>query len=480
MLHRLSPGERVLLLAVICIAIFSARPYAGGWNDGSRLAAVESLAEHGSFIIDESIFVRVPPDRSPYPPGNASLAHDGTKDKLLISGHFYSDKSPVPTVAMAAVAHGLHWLGLPAAVDRPDMFCLVTTIVTSGLAYLLAVIALLRIGRRVGLSEGLTLGVATVFAFGTTAMPYIQAVNNHILLLAVAAMLFAELLRPVPSMLVVGTLAGVGYSIDLAAGPMLLVCVVGLVLLTAVMRRGTGWLVLAAAPWLVLHHILNYFIGGTIGPANGVPEYLAWPGTPFNASNITGGWAHATSWKFVSYAGDMLVGKKGFLGHNLVLVLPLASLPLLVRTRYRERPIVLMGLAWAFGTWLLYAATSSNHSGACISIRWFVPLLVPGLLALIVVLREQPKRFREFQVLAVGSLIMGIAMALHGPWALKMVPGYWGIVGVTLLAWIVFRSRKPVEVEAISPDPFRLPAYGSAVAGIPVPGGWPAVVEASE
>ncbi len=46
--------------------------------------------------------------------------------------------------------------------------------------------------------------------------------------------------------------------------------------------------VLGALPWLVLHHALNYAIGGTFQPANANPEYFCWPGSPFSARNLTG------------------------------------------------------------------------------------------------------------------------------------------------------------------------------------------------
>ena len=67
---------------------------------------------------------------------------------------------------------------------------------------------------------------------------------------------------------------------------------------------------------------------------------------------MTGTWKHASILKTVAYSFDMLFGKKGFLGHNLLLFLPLVMLPQLVRNRYAERPIVIAGLLWAIGTWL--------------------------------------------------------------------------------------------------------------------------------
>src|SRR5262245_30744365 len=100
-----SPGPFILIAAIVVAAV-GAEPFAGGWNDGSRLAAVESLGERGTFVIDDSLFVRVPsePGRlSPYPADRLDLQTHGTLDKLFINGHYYSDKSPVPTVVMAGL-----------------------------------------------------------------------------------------------------------------------------------------------------------------------------------------------------------------------------------------------------------------------------------------------------------------------------------------------------------------------------------------
>src|SRR5213082_414583 len=100
------PVWKLFVLAIsLAIAVVSALPYAGAWNDGSRLATVECLVDHHTLAIDRSVFVAVPAPgdptaRSPYPEG-ADLLRRGTQDKLLIGGHYYSDKSPVPALLMA-------------------------------------------------------------------------------------------------------------------------------------------------------------------------------------------------------------------------------------------------------------------------------------------------------------------------------------------------------------------------------------------
>src|SRR5215813_9846320 len=94
-----------VLLGAVLIAVASALPYAGSWNDGSRLAAVESIADRGTLAIDDSLFVRVPPETisrgvPPYPPQRRDLLTHGTRDRLFIRGHFYSDKPYVVSFLM--------------------------------------------------------------------------------------------------------------------------------------------------------------------------------------------------------------------------------------------------------------------------------------------------------------------------------------------------------------------------------------------
>jgi hypothetical protein len=437
---------RGIVLVASLVAILSARPYAGSWNDGSRLATVECLVDRGTLVIDDSIFVKVPRTTpSPYAFDFELLQTFGTKDKLFIDGHFYSDKSPVLAFYLAGVYKAWRLGGGASAAERPDLFCWFMTIASSGLAYVVAVGCFFLIGRRVGLElrwNGLLTGF---FALGTVALPYAQFVNNHILLLAIAALLLVALLNAAEfgwtarRLIGIGTLTGIGYTIDLAAGPALCL-VVGSALLTMLERKRLWIVILAALPWVLFHHIVNFQTGGTFGPANAVPEYLAWPGSPFSSATMTGGWHHDSAAKAIIYALDMLFGKKGFLGHNLILFLPMLLTHLLIAKRYQERRWVRAGLAWTVATWLLYAATSNNQSGACCSVRWFVPLLAPGFLACAVLLRDHAWARTDASILGIGGLLLGIGMAYRGAWFGRIIPLYWPIYIGTLMCWGAYRA----------------------------------------
>src|SRR5262245_39412023 len=115
--QRLSGNLCTFLVVIIATggALLSARPYAGSWNDGSRLATVECLVDFHTLAIDDSIFVRVPKSDATHRPvylplSNPEITTSGTLDKLSIDGRFYSDKSPVPALLMAGVYQTLQWM----------------------------------------------------------------------------------------------------------------------------------------------------------------------------------------------------------------------------------------------------------------------------------------------------------------------------------------------------------------------------------
>jgi hypothetical protein len=452
-----------ILTAAGLIAVCTARPYAGGWNDGSRLATVEALVEARTFRIDQSIYVHPESaSRPPYAPGDELLANHGTKDKLLIDGAYYSDKSPVPALTMAGAYQMLRWIGLPAASERPDWFALAMTWLFAGLPYVFAVWCIGRVACRLGVPSPWSIVLTAGFAFGSLALPYAQHVNNHILLLAVAAGCCLVILRETArSAALLGLLSGFGYTIDLAAGPLLTVALGGYVLWK---RRHIGVFALCVLPWIIAHHLLTWLIAGTLVPANANHQFLDWPGSPFNDSTMTGAWRHDSVGAAGLYALDLLIGKKGFLLFSLPLLQAVVGSFWLRRSRCAEREAVICLSFWSIGTWLVYAATSRNLSGMCLSIRWFVPLLAPGMFALLILVRDYPWTRRPLIPLLIGGLLLNVELTARGPWSPRVPWLLWPVsaVGVSVWAslwirqlrdWPAFKSKRPAETALREPCP---------------------------
>jgi hypothetical protein len=428
-------ADAAVLTAAVLVAVVSARPYADSANDASRLAAVDALVEHQTLAIDESVFV------------------GGTVDKIKVGDHFYSDKPYMLSLYLAGW-YGLlqRVTGLDARKDV-DLFCWWMTLLSSGVAYVASVWCVYRMARTVGLATSQQLLLAAGFGLCTVALPYAQHVNSHIVLLALAAALIGLLAKPSHgkafsrgSVLGLGTLAGLGYAVEQGVGQLFW----GWALVVVGWRGGLGRAMLflaASLPWLALHHAVNYAIGGTLGPANAVPEYFNYPGSVFDASNLTGHWSHRNGWWFLGYAGGLLFSDRGFFTCNLPLCLLLPGAIVLVRSR-RADWVTAFGGAWALSTYLLYATLSSNFSGVCLSIRWFVPLLAPAFYGLALLLRHFPRFWGDFVLLSSWGLIEALMMWNTGMWQAR-VPFFWLLVSAALASWgtyhLVWRVRAPAH-----------------------------------
>ena len=436
-----------VLTAAVVLAVASARPHAGGWNDGSRLATVECLVDYHTLAIEKSIFVQVPQEEAavPYPVTELLLCQKGTADKLFIQGRFYSDKSPVPALLLSGFYRGVQTLTGLSTRQSPHLFCFVLTLASSGLAYVVSIWCVHALGGALGLSSGLRLMLTASLGLATVALPYTEYVNNHILLLGVSAVLMLGLVRlhqardagrmPWGWMIALGSLAGLGYTIDLGAGPVLLLSTTGLLAWRCRCWGAIALFGLAVLPWLILHHAVNYAVGGTLAPANAVPDYFQWPGCPFTPQQLTGGWKHNDLTSFLVYALALLGGKRGFLGHNLPLFLILPCLWFLLRRRHDYRAEVVFAVCTCVGVWLMYAVNSNNSSGQCLTIRWFVPLLAPSFFLLALLLREEPRCLIDLAILSSWGVVLTLLGWWYGPWIKHMVPLFWPLQAAALASW---------------------------------------------
>ncbi len=199
----------------------------------------------------------------------------------------------------------------------------------------------------------------------------------------------------------------------------------------------------AALPWVVLHHAVTYSFAGTLRPVGAVPEFFDYPGSEFDAGNLTGLWNHPDLAAFAGYAGGLLFSGRGFILCNVPLLLAAPAGLLLLWRRRPERPLLWLGALWAAGTWLVYAALSTNYSGVCCSIRWFVPLLAPAYLALAVLVRDHPSFRLDLLLLSAWGAWLSWLMWDEGPWGnseLPQSPAFWLVQVGALATWAAFRA----------------------------------------
>ncbi len=194
---------------------------------------------------------------------------------------------------------------------------------------------------------------------------------------------------------------------------------------------------------MALHHALVYSYAGVFGPPNADPAVFDYPGSQFDAHNLTGRWNHAGLAAFVAYAFLLLFGTRGFVLSNPTL---LAALPTAVWALRRPGARVItacFGL-WGLGVWLVYAALSNNFGGLCCSIRWFVPLLAPAYYWLALMLRDLPEYRMDFVVLSGWGAVLAGYFWGYGPFGAfdyqAVFPYFfWSATASGLLTWAVCR-----------------------------------------
>ena len=442
----------VVVAAALGLAAAAARPYAGGWNDGSRLAAAESLLDRGTLAIDDSVYCRPAlAGRPPYRADRADLNTLGTYDKLFVDGHFYSHTPAVANILTAAAYRPLMWFGCPAPGARPDVFAWAVTVLTSGVGYAAAVGCVWLLGRRLGLAPGLRLAWTAAFGLSTYALAYAEHVTPSTPQLAAVAGMILLLLRVADahaagrtawgSLAGLGTLAGLGFNLDFAGGPLFAGAAFAAVGLRTRRLAPLAVYALAALPWVAAGVGLNLAIGGSVTPPSMNPAYFRYPGSAFTEANLTGFLRHRPFDQAV-YAAAMMLGKHGFLTHNLPLFLAVAGAWKALRRPVAGRAELLWLLAGCAATWGVYAVLSNNMGGQCCSVRWFVPFLAPGWWLLGVLLRERPAYRPDFYALAGWGAVLGGLMAWVGPWTPDVVPLLWPVVGAALLTWAGIEARR--------------------------------------
>lgn len=437
----------VLAGAAFLFAALGAIPHANGYNDGGRLATAESLIDRGTLCIDESIFANPSHHLSargtpPYTDELPKLAAHGTKDKVRIDRHFYSDKPPIPAILTAAAYRVLMFLGLPSPGERPDVFCRVSAILVCGISYAAAVGFMWALGRRAGLAPAWRLCWLASFALATVLPAYTRQVNPSLPQTAAIAGLCVFLSRiagvtdrtPWGLLAAAGCFAGLGYCIDLGGGPPLLACATLAVILRTHRVAPVVVFLAAAAPWMVTHHAITFGIGHVWVPLGMVPEFLDWPGSEFDRSNMTGFWRH-TPLGFVLYFRDLLISENGLLTCNLPLFLAVGFGWKALRKPAPDRLELATLLLWCVAVFGVYAVLSDNGGGGCLSIRWFVPFLVPGFWLLARLLVEFPAFRPDFVALSTWGLLLGAAMWTVGPWPYLDTPFGNAIVYAALTTW---------------------------------------------
>jgi hypothetical protein len=382
-------GSGVLLfVAFMLLWALLTKVHTHSWQEESRMATVQTLVEQGTFVIDHTEFNR-------------------TGDKVFINGHFYSDKTPLLSVAAAgvyAMLHNVFGLTLDPAICVPDedpaacraftptgtrltAFYWLTLIFIGGSASLLIVL-FWRAMLQAGAGGLLATALAVALGLASPLAPYSIVFAGHVpaalclfagfmLLVVGSAVKPAEASNPAVSwngwrFFWAGFLVSLSANIDLTLA--VFSAAFGLWLLFA--RRSLRVLliyVLGALVPFAFSAASNYWAAGTIVPLYFDPKAYDFIGTVLNTT--VGGTNGFYSFEFgMRYTYDMLVGQRGLFSFTPMLIFAFSGMVIALKRGPQRGLVAAVAVSsLAFTAYLILR--TDNFGGLAWGTRWFVPLV---------------------------------------------------------------------------------------------------------
>jgi hypothetical protein len=401
LLAKIPALQRLVYLCVI-LAVVTTHAAPGSWNAASRIATVQALVESHTFVIDKTAFI-------------------DTGDKVFIGGHFYSDKPPMPAVLGAMVYWPLYQAGIGLHQGSSIPYYLVT-LLTVRLFWILGTVAFFLMLEYSGLNARERFLASVALGLGSLYFSWSSTYNSHALAASFLSIGFYFLLRARFELATGFNLAIAGFFLALASTADVPTGIFYALFLLYVLREprlrtGIAFYVLPLLVTLLPALAITYSIHHSIVPVQIVGAYFQYPGSPWVGSDqLSGMRANDAGFTF-SYACSALIGCKGFLLYNPLIVIALWGLVREIRGRGRLFYEALVIAAGSAVIVLYYLLFTNNYGGWSYSIRWFVPLL-PLLFFFLYPYFESygAKYARQFQVL----LCVAIAIAFVGaidPWS---------------------------------------------------------------
>jgi hypothetical protein len=384
----------VLFAAFLVVWALLTKVHTHSWQEESRMATVQTLVEQGTFIIDHTEFNR-------------------TGDKVFVNGHFYSDKTPILSVAAAgaySILHNIFGLTLDPTICVPDedpsacraftpngtrftAFYWLTLIFIGGSSALLVVLFWRAMIDR-GAGGLLSTALAMALGLASPIAPYSIVFAGHV---PAALCLFAGFVLLCHSeprsgeeslsnrtetscfarndsrrVFFAGLLISLSANIDLTLA--LFVIAFGAWVLMA-HRWKVLPLVIGAIVPVAMSAAINYWAAGTITPMYLDPKAYDFVGTVLNPT--VGGTNGFYSLEFgAQYTYNILIGRRGFFAFTPMLIYAVVGLAMVMRDRANR----LRGLSFAVAAGCLAFAAylilrTDNYGGEAWGTRWFVPLV---------------------------------------------------------------------------------------------------------
>ncbi len=346
-------------LVLILLSTLIVIPRVSSWNDASRMAAIESLVERHTFIIDESEFIE-------------------TGDKVFINGHYYSDKPIMPAILGAIVYAPLYYLGTRLDYGINLAYYLIT-IFTVKLFWVSGLLAFYLILRHIPISEKERVWLTLALGFASLHFTWSAIFNNHTLAASflVIGFYFFQKAEYYINDIRNYILAGAFFSLAGTCDMPVFIFYAGFLLFILFSKEYKKMLMLCIPALFIITPVLlfNYSVSGNIMPLQLNKSFFEYSGSAWNSATGMSGMMINTGLDLVKYSFHSLFEKNGFIIYNPLLFI---AIPCLIYEIKNRRKFWKEGLVIGVSSLILvayYCITTRNFGGNSYSIRWFIPLL---------------------------------------------------------------------------------------------------------
>jgi hypothetical protein len=352
----------ILAAAFLFACLQMTKTVPDSWNEMSRVAAIESFVERGTWAIDQS-------------PWMAKIG-----DRAFIRGRFYSDKMPLLNLLGAGVYAVMHWgwgATLAPTCGQSGVPCAYygLTLILIGLPGVALVWLFFRFLLKQQVTVWTAAAATAALAFGSMVWPYSLVINHH---LPSATALFASfyLLKIHPNPLgwfFAGLFAALAVSFDFVS---VIMCAGLLALAVGSGRHCAMYFGSGALVPLLITGVLDYQITGTLLPPYLVRGAYVFPGSRF--ADTPGGVSPPAN--LPQYAFNMLLGNHGLYAFAPILFFGLAGTVMVAvnKTHPLRREAICIASSYLAATVYLVTQTA-NLGGAAYGVRFYlhaVPLIM--------------------------------------------------------------------------------------------------------
>ncbi|PIN92861.1 hypothetical protein COU54_05305 [Candidatus Pacearchaeota archaeon CG10_big_fil_rev_8_21_14_0_10_31_24] len=403
----------IFFLSLIIYSLFIAQEF-NSTNEISRIGTIYNLVTEHSFQIDNIPWYNL--------------------DKVLINGHYYSDKPPT----LSFLHSGIYWMIYHILhldlLDNPSLFLWVFVFLVIALISSLSLVFFYKLLNQTGFKENVCFNMTLLLAFGTLFFPFSAVYNAHIVaahFVIFSLYLLTKKEKNIWDSVLVGVFIGLTTTIDLLVGVFFLFFM-SFYFVFYVKREMKDKLIYFIIVLIsgLLYLVLNYNLTGLFLPGSLQPELFSYNGSAFSDDNLTGFYNHSSFWTLCRYAFVLLIGQRGLFIYTPILIYGIFGFLKAWKSKFDKILLLCLALVILFSV-IFAILFSSEYSGASFGIRWFVPLMPIFIFLVSFYYEDMKKRASKFEkylfyLIYVVSIIIALIGAFF-PWSKGLFSLIWNI-----------------------------------------------------